>query len=154
MPIPTPAIQQRKAITALTIMEAVMGVWRETIDDSPWGKQLRKVDRWLTECKKPFFKNTHLSAGARRDMDKVFVRLGKYLETNDLPAEKRAQRWSALWWTALTEITSARGICPLYCKSREWEWLEQTAATMAERYMCDLCPGCDVEGTQIALELP
>lgn len=152
MALPIPAIQYTKALATLVLMEGVLEVWMPTADDTAWGRQLRKVKRWHEACAVPF-RDITLSKGAARDFYRTAGYLDPLMDTEKMDGEARAQRWAALWWTALTEITSVRVICPVYCRTREWAWLEQTACTIAMS-LVENFPGCDEEGTKVALELP
>ncbi|WP_297669037.1 hypothetical protein [uncultured Desulfovibrio sp.] len=155
MAIPIPAVQRTRAVWALTLLRVVLDVYRDCGDGSPFGRQLRKVERWHRECELAVKQGDgNLSAGARRDLDARFAVVGPYIETEQMAPEVRAERWAALWWTALTELISARVICPDWCRGRCWGFLEQTVATMCERHILAMWPGSDVEGTRIALEIP
>jgi len=118
-------------------------------------RQLQKVQRWHRECEQFMMRHGGpLSAGARRDMERRIAVAAPYIETEQMQPEERGERWAALWWAALTELVSARVMCPLYCRGRQWSYLERTVAGLCERVLLPLWPGCDVAGTRIALEIP
>lgn len=155
MAVPIPAVQRTKAIWALTLLRVVLDVYRDCKGTSPFGAQLQRVERWHRECELAVKQGGgNLSAGARRDLDARFAVVGPYIETEQMAPEPRAERWAALWWTALTELIGARVMCPLYCTGRCWNYLERTVVTLCERHILPMWPGSDVEGTRIALEIP
>ena len=157
MPIPIPSVQRTKAIWALTFLGALLEVFSDiSATKGEVGKQLQKVIRWHKACQASVQEpgKSAFSAGARRELDCRFGIAGPYMETAAMPPKARAERFAALWWAALTEIISARVMCPEFCRAREWGYLEQTAATVAEKIFLPMFPGCDEAGTKIALELP
>lgn len=155
MEMPIPAVQRTKAIWALIMLRVVLDVYKDVEADSSFGRQIRKVERWHRECEFTVKQgNGYLSGGARRDLDARFEVMGPYIETEHMEPEARAERWAALWWTALTELISARCICPDWCTGRCWNYLEQTVETMCVRYILPLWPDSEVTGTKIALEIP
>ena len=157
MPFPIPAVQRTKAIWALTFLGALLEVFTEVAaTKGQVGAQFQRVIRWHKACQASVQEpgTSAFSAGARRDLDARFAIAGPYMETAEMAPEQRAERYAALWWAALTETVSVRVMCPEFCRSREWAWLEQTTATVAEKIFLPMFPGCDVEGPRIALELP
>ena len=151
-----PAVQRTKAIWALTIIGAILEVYEDCATGTDaFARQLRKVRRWHGECAETVKQGAdgNLSAGARRDLDGRFAVVGPYMETGDMTPSARAERYAALWWTALTELLSARTVCPLYCASRAWLRLEQTVTTVCVRLLLPAWPGCDEAGTKISLEV-
>ena len=156
MPIPAPPVQRTKAEWSLTVLQAVLDVYSELSKGTdPLARQLQKIIRWHKECGASLQRRDGpLSAGAKRDMNRRIAALAPYMETEDMEKDARAERWAALWWTALSELISARGMCPIYCAGRNWAYLEQTMTTLCEKMLLPLWPDCDVTGTQISLELP
>lgn len=156
MPFPIPAVQRTKALWALTLLGALLEVYAEVAATTgSVGRHLQKVARWHKACQASVQEpGSAFSAGAKRDLDRRFAIAGPYMETEHMPPEQRAERYAALWWAALTEIVSARVMCPEFCRARAWAWLEQTTATVAEKIFLPMFPGCDEAGTKIALELP
>ena len=141
---------------ALTILRVVLDVYKDMESGRDvMARQLQKIERWHKECEKAMMQvGGPLSAGARRDMEARIAVAAPYIETEDMEPEQRGRRWAALWWTALTELISARVMCPVYCTGRHWNYLEQTVAGLCERVLLSLWPDCDVAGTKIALEIP
>ena len=151
---PNPGIQHTRCVLALTAVQACLEVLHPAADcDTALKRQLAEISRWIeacaqqTRCKK-------LSAGAKRDLDKRFRVLQRYMITEDMPDETRFRRWAALIWAALTFVEDACNTCPIYTRgggNEHWRYLRQTVNTLAEG-LRTLEPGMDEDGTSIYME--
>lgn len=151
---PNPGIQHTRCVLALTAVQACLEVFHPAADcDTALKRQLAEISRWIeacaqqTRCKK-------LSAGAKRDLDKRFRVLQRYMITEDMPDETRFRRWAALIWAALTFVEDACNTCPIYTRgggNEHWRYLRQTVNTLAEG-LRTLEPGMDEDGTSIYME--
>lgn len=151
--IPTPEPQQyTQALYALTIATACMDVLRPALEDTPTQAAMRKVDRWVAECRKSMPKTRRLSAGAKRELDAAFDRTAPYIETNHLAKLARAEAWAANLHCAELLVHDARITCPIYAHGSNWRYLDQTLGTLC-KIMAGHFPDAPERGTDIYMDV-
>lgn len=145
---PNTGIQHARCVLALTTIQVCLDVFWPAADcGTVLKRHMDKIQRWVDACAQHTRKKT-LSAGARRDIDRSFEILGRYMTTEDMDNETRFHRWAALIWTTLTFVEDACNTCPAYAHTPQWRYLRQTVNTLAEKLRA-LEPGIDEDGTAI-----
>lgn len=115
-------------------------------------KQILKVKRWLTECRKELlFKKR--SAAATKAYLQWLKKFDEYLPAETLEDEAAARCIVELFFVSLFMEYDSLVRCPIYTKSQSWIYLDMTADTLG-RMLMRAMPGADEAGTAIHLSMP
>lgn len=153
----TLAQHKTKALWALTLIGALLEVFGDVAaSKGETGFMFQRVQRRHKVCQEFVkAKNGRISAGARRDLDARFKICGPFMETEGMTKEQNAERFAALWWTALSELISANVVCRNdICKGQAWAYLEEAVSDVANQILLPMFPSSDEAGTRISLMLP
>ena len=152
MPIPIPGVQHTKTVLALTAIEAAVEQMLPFITDKKTRDQITKVRKWVDHCSAAT-KVKRLSSGAKRELESACAVLAPYIEdTAGMTDADSRKRWAELFFVGLTLSYDVQATCPLYGKSREWDYLDTTTETLG-RMLLARHPGCDEAGTSIYMAL-
>jgi len=145
-----PAIQHRKAVLALSILDVALEQLAPVAD-----KKLRArvdtVQRWTQGCWGPL-RRKEASKGFQRDIKASVEALLDAFTARFGTGSEALAGWSAFYHVGLCLLWDARVASPLYTKSKAWSWLDRTAWGLGDVLM-DVSPECDVVGTEIYEEV-
>ena len=112
-------------------------------------KQIAKIQRWQHEAAEKTTRLKKLSAGAKRDLDVLFHKMGDAISglgsDND---NTRFLAWAGNVYAAGLLVWDCLIVAKDYAYGREWRYLNQTLQTLCDK-MEELDPEVGVVGTKI-----
>lgn len=110
-------------------------------------KQIVKVKRWLTECRKELlFKKR--SAAATKAYLQWLKKFDEHLPAETLEDEAAARCIVELFFVSLFLEYDSLVRCPIYTKSQSWVFFDMTVTKLGDLLMKAI-PGADEAGTEL-----